>query len=63
MPAPTTILSRWNAKIGIVDKDESGSDEETEVERRELRPVTKAGGRWLLDKYRIVMFVYEWRTG
>ena len=63
MPAPTTISSRWNAKIGIVDGGESRTDEQIEVERRELTAVAKAGGRWLLDKFRIVVFVYEWRTG
>ena len=63
MPAPATISSRWNVRIGLVSQDESSTDDESDTERPALTPVSKAGGRWLLDKLNVITFVYEWRTG
>ena len=63
MPAPTTLPSRWNARIGIPNQDESSTEDESETERPVPTLISKAGGRWLLDKLDVIMFVYEWRVG
>ena len=63
MPAPTTLPSRWNAKVGITSQDESSSEDESDNERAAPTLVSKAGGRWLLHERDVIMFVYEWRSG
>ena len=63
MPAPTTLPSRWNTKVGIESQDETSSEDESDCERDAPRVVSKTGGRWLIHERNIVMFVYEWRRG
>ena len=63
MPAPTTISTRWNAKVGVESQDETSSEDTSDHERDIPRVVSKTGGRWLMRERNIVMFVYEWRRG
>ena len=63
MPAPTTLPSRWNAKVGITSQEESSSEDESDNERAAPTIVSKAGGRWLIHERDVIMFVYKWRSG
>ena len=63
MPAPTTISTRWNTKVGMGSQGESSSDDASDPEKNIPRVVSKTGGRWLVRERNIVMFVYEWRQG
>ena len=54
MPAPTTISTRWNAKVGLESQGETSSEDASDHERNIPRVVSKTGGRWLMRERNIV---------